>query len=777
MSIKASWGKGRAGWRCGRTWLVGIVGGVLSALLACGPGMDEGRETRVESLAQPATSAVVPLFDANTPLEPAMVEERADAIVTRFSDRVRDRHAREGSFRSYEHYLPLYFDYRTISVELIDYVARGGNKITVNITSLWKLDKRDFRAFYRGEHEESAEYVININMEEVGPNKYTATVDYNPRKADRKLAIGDPMEIEISRFFDPIAPPDKGRPNYYGTVFLYVVGKGGLVPWEGKNFEFQGPDRKITYVRDSSPLKETAWLGGRTTLSYNYSNEPVHQFKQMSTNLAPMNAQPFVEGRRLHHTDFGDGTHSEADNPVFTEHRNQLGPRFVARSCVGCHINNGRALPPGESASTLNVRFFVNNAAWADLHYSINGGGQQSFRMEPDSANNNSHVVKDIPGGATVKYHFTIAEGSGLKVTPEAQFIAGGGGSGGTGGYGYSVLAPPLSYTLKVGQVNGTTVSPHPQLGHALQSQSISGDSPEGTVRISSWTTTGGTFSDGAAYQLRRPNYAFSGPVPTNYSARIAPPLVGMGLLEAIAESTIAGMEDPNDINSGDGITGRMQVVRDAQTGQPRMGRFGWKAGQASVSQQIANALNLDMGVLTTIYRAPDCGGAGCPSAGIELSDGELDKLVRYVSLLGVPARRNLDDAQAKQGEGLFTSMGCSKCHVPTLTTSPHHPKAELRGQTIRPYTDLLLHDMGEGLADNLPEAGASGAEWRTPPLWGIGLTASVSGGEAYLHDGRARSLSEAILWHGGEANTAKEKFRTATSAERNALLAFLRSL
>ncbi len=149
----------------------------------------------------------------------------------------------------------------------------------------------------------------------------------------------------------------------------------------------------------------------------------------------------------------------------------------------------------------------------------------------------------------------------------------------------------------------------------------------------------------------------------------------------------------------------------------------------------------------------------------------------RYPALLGVPSQRNYDKPEVIRGKELFSTASCAACHTPQHTTSAHYPMAELRNQTIRPYTDLLLHDMGPGLADNLGEDGAGGSEWRTPPLWGIGLTAGVSGGEAYLHDGRARTLEEAILWHGGEAEASKEAFRTMPAADRAALIEFLRSL
>ena len=331
---------------------------------------------------------------------------------------------------------------------------------------------------------------------------------------------------------------------------------------------------------------------------------------------------------------------------------------------------------------------------------------------------------------------------------------------------------------LTAAQVGTATGAPDSRLGSSLQPLSTTG-AAEGSVRIGSYTVVNGTYGDGTPYELRKPNYLFTGPTPTNFSVRNTPSLVGLGLLEAVPETTIMALADPNDSNA-DGISGRTQTVIDPQTGQTRLGRFGWKAGQARISHQVASALNADMGVTNTIFPKPDCGSAqtGCGTTGAKLNDVDLANMVRYVSLLGVAARRSLTDAQALQGETLFASAGCASCHAATLTTSAQHPFAELRSQTIRPYTDMLLHDMGAGLADNLPEANASGAEWRTAPLWSIGLAPGAAGGEeAYLHDGRARNLSEAILWHGGEAEAAKENFRNMSSTLRAALLKFIQSL
>jgi CxxC motif-containing protein (DUF1111 family) len=331
-------------------------------------------------------------------------------------------------------------------------------------------------------------------------------------------------------------------------------------------------------------------------------------------------------------------------------------------------------------------------------------------------------------------------------------------------------LPPPVGqpikqYVFKVGDTGG---NPDALVGAVLQPLSTTGQS-EGSVSISGWTQANG---------LQRPSYSFTGVEPAAFSARIAPPLVGMGLLEAIPESAIEALADPND-SDGDGISGRMHLVADAETGQTRVGRFGWKAIQPTVEQQVAAALNTDIGVMTSVLPAPDCGAQqpNCDTAGKELADKHLEDLSAYVSLLGVSARRDLSDAEALEGETVFASIGCAGCHTPVFQTTAFHPHAELRDQTIHPYSDLLLHDMGPGLASSLGEGNASGAEWRTAPLWNIGLTGGVSAGEAYLHDGRARTLEEAILWHGGEADAARQAYSALAPANRDALIAFLRSL
>jgi CxxC motif-containing protein (DUF1111 family) len=333
-----------------------------------------------------------------------------------------------------------------------------------------------------------------------------------------------------------------------------------------------------------------------------------------------------------------------------------------------------------------------------------------------------------------------------------------------------NVGAPLNQYVVKVGAASG---GPHGLFGAVFQPGDALG-AAEGEVSIERWIEEEG---------LRRPSYSFTPRTPERFSVRAAPQLVGMGLLEAIPESAILESADPEDAD-GNGISGRIRIVQDPVTRQPRLGRFGWKAGQATIRYQAAAALNSDMGVMTSVFPEPDCGTeqSGCGTSGAELSDTDLGNLTKYFALLGIRPQRSLDDPTALSGEELFESTGCASCHVTTFVTSEYHPLAELRGQTIHPYTDLLLHDMGPELADSLPEGdpaegGASGAEWRTAPLWSIGLTAAVNAGEAYLHDGRARTLDEAIRWHGGEGEAAKQAYLALSAPNQAALIAFLKSL
>ena len=326
-----------------------------------------------------------------------------------------------------------------------------------------------------------------------------------------------------------------------------------------------------------------------------------------------------------------------------------------------------------------------------------------------------------------------------------------------------------------------------PVYGSQLQDMAIPGHSAEGRIRLD-WHYQQVTLADGSQVELRRPELVLSqlgyGPLhpQTQFSLRTAPPMIGLGLLEAISEADLLANADPDDLD-GDGISGRANRVWDIQRQQSVPGRFGWKAGQPSLNQQNAAAFSGDLGLTSQLIAVDDCSdnqracrqqaNGGEP----EVSPEVLASILFYSRNLAVPARRKVDDPQVLQGKALFHQAGCAACHVPGFTTRSNAAEAELSQQKIRPYSDLLLHDMGDGLADNRPEFLATGREWRTAPLWGIGMTATVSGHTQFLHDGRARNLLEAILWHAGEAEASRQQVAAFSADQRQALLAFLNSL
>ena len=326
-----------------------------------------------------------------------------------------------------------------------------------------------------------------------------------------------------------------------------------------------------------------------------------------------------------------------------------------------------------------------------------------------------------------------------------------------------------------------------PAYGGQLQDRAILGVPPEGAIRIR-YAEIEGAYPDGTPFSLRRPTYSIANPafgaLPDDVmiSPRVAPANIGMGLLEAIPESRIIALADPEDADR-DGVSGRANTVWDIRAAAPALGRFGWKANQPTVEQQTAGAFLGDVGITSDILPDENCppAQAACQAApdggSPEISDERLAKVTFYASVLAVPAMRGADDPEVKRGARAFAAASCVACHVPRHETADDHPLRPARGQVIFPYTDLLLHDMGEGLADGRPDGLATGREWRTPPLWGIGLVETVNGHTNFLHDGRARNLEEAILWHGGEARQSRDAFMGMSQADRAALIAFLESI
>lgn len=663
-----------------------------------------------------ALSRLEPLYNEQTALEPVVSYVRADGVVvTRFGDRGRDRHAKDigvygpGNSDHYDHWLAHYWEYRTARVQLEDHVPNGQSLIRATYITEAELSAKEFRVWFYGatttgqfHFNPTAEYIDrgtwNDDFEKISDEghqfMYRVDITEQWKKVatfNTDLQVGVNMEFEISQFL--LAPPAGARKNYYGTSYVYVIGTPGLSP-----FEWDRNANDELGSNDGTPIPAKGLLGGDTTLGYNYSEEPAGRFIEMATNLSPGNAQPFVRGRRVHHTNFEDGSHDERlDNPIWTEQIGKAGNHYVNHSCAACHVRNGRAL------------------------------------------------VAD-PGDDLDRWVFKVAD---INGNPDPLMG--------------SVLQPAQS--VPEGTLEGTS---------------------EGTVTLGEWTELGNG--------LRSPNYIFSEGTPDRFSARIAPQIVGLGLLEAVSEETILEWADPDD-SDGDGISGRGAAVEDPVTGDIRLGRFGYKAATFSIEHQVAAALNTDIGVMTSVLPDPDCGSQqdSCGDSGSELADDQLNDLVKYISLLGVGARRDYDN---DTGENIFADIGCGDCHRNTMTTSDFHPLNEVRSQTIYPYTDMLLHDMGEGLADNLGEGTASGAEWRTAALWGLGLSRAVTLGDekandevskerdpgdvnriGYLHDGRARTIDEAIRWHGGEANNAKVAYENLSDEDKAAILAFLESL
>ncbi len=401
--------------------------------------------------------------------------------------------------------------------------------------------------------------------------------------------------------------------------------------------------------------------------------------------------------------------------PSSTQASDGLGPLFNARSCESCHVRDGRGRPP--------------------------------------------------EGGSAV---------SGFLLR----------------------LARPAANPAEQAAIAGHEVInfPDPVYGGQVQDRAVPGLAGEGQPRVT-YLEEKVDFRDGTSASLRHPTYRIDdlayGPLSagTTVSPRIAQPMIGLGLVEAIDPEDILAHEDPDDRN-GDGISGRAARVRDLQTGTVVLGRFGWKAQAATVRDQTATALVTDIGISSPLAPRPmgDCTEAQTECLkrpdGIqkrlgpqEASADVLDLLTFYTENLAVPARRKASFPQTLDGKAQFSAMGCSACHRPDYVTRKDAAISALGGQHLWPYSDFLLHDMGEGLADGQQVGDASGREWRTPPLWGLGLAGTVNGNAFYLHDGRARNLTEAILWHGGEAAEARDAFKAASARDRQSLITFLESL
>lgn len=319
--------------------------------------------------------------------------------------------------------------------------------------------------------------------------------------------------------------------------------------------------------------------------------------------------------------------------------------------------------------------------------------------------------------------------------------------------------------------------------GGQLQTNSIEGALPEGEVAII-WEDVPITFPDGYQVVLKQPYFSINNPytsLPLFYlkGGRTAPPIYGAGLLDAISDETLLAIADEFD-NDGDGISGKINRVWNKQENALTIGRFGWKSSNPNALQQTAEAFSQDMGITNFLFPIENCEGqsncVGGTQEGGDISADVLNTTNYYILTLAPPAPRNLEDPIVMRGKQLFSELSCAKCHLPEITTGTH-ALAELSNQVIRPYTDLLLHELGAGLGDGRPDYDAGANEWRTPPLWGIGLTKIVNPNAGFLHDGRAATLEEAILWHEGEAEDSKVGYMNLSAADRAAIITFLEAL
>ncbi len=759
--------------------------GVPSAITVCtgADGVNTGNDLCGNGV------SFTPLFTngAATDKEPVAKKDANGHIIYRGAGRVRFRHEMEPEFATYHGH---YFEGRTFGYVIDDAVAAGGDSLTITFLPnsnqfysaqgvnqeggadlnlrFWKLyghpDGNAYAGNVGGASKDVNPFDCANPMTSCNTQKYVYTVKNNQRE-NRKIQKGDQFQVEFGIFMARYSvdgtkgPPFDGghvrnnmplpdgctlngppynnkcysQANYYSDSFRYVVGEGYLTPYNEDCTMSVPPDSGISGSGDCGPngtiaqavksgkIKErmgpgpAGWSGGLATLPYLRERFDMY-YSQMSPNVLVENAENFMRGRRLFHLNYTTGEHIEVDNKVSAEEM---------KPYVGI-------------AGPLH-----NQVACEGCHVHNNRGFAPAAGSALDS------VVLKLSGNAKDEHGGPVAD---------------------------------------------------PNYGSQLQDKSTGGVKAEGHGSFT-YETVAGKFADGAAYTLRKPTVVFSDMAsgePQAYSVRLARPMIGIGLLEAISEADLIAKSDPADCNQ-DGISGVANVVWSPEDQKMHVGRFGWKASKVSARHQATEALMLDMGVTSSVFPKLDCGvnQAGCAegnTAKPELSDDDVSKLVTYLRSLAVPPRRDINDPQVLRGQELFASVGCVSCHAPNQHTGNDHPFVELRDQVIHPYTDLLLHDMGAELADHsTSEYKAGPSEWRTPPLWGIGLCDDVAAGFQkdgdqnnpapnlgpcnYLHDGRAEKLLDAVLWHGGEAQGARDKVVALSAADRDALVAFLKSL
>ncbi|WP_229259599.1 di-heme oxidoredictase family protein [Duganella aceris] len=717
----------------------------------------------------PANSAGwAPLPAAAQPLETLQFTLADGTLVTRFGARGVGRHGRERGEDwevgvnnetidkvtglpvdkgpgNYFSFVPQYFKNRTWGIEIIDNSRVAGvtkPKLIVN-EYFGQANLAGGIAFFRAFDRPGATGYGWMNNGELASGNNTQTCKATPIPTVAKLNTADginssctilikdyPNHGELDADGNPTGKGIAARALLVGDaieVSPSMFAPDGVMAAKGDNGGNRYYSTEYMYVvgggirpwygiqprLNSIPLPDSTLSGGLGSVSYNYADDSLFIFQQPFTNIGMQNMQRFVEGRRLVHTNFTTGDHNEPGNDRYQAAVGLQGQRFNQSACIGCHVNNGRSPAPLAANQRLDSM---------SVHVAVTGAdGQQK---------------------------------------------------------------------------------PHPQYGSAVPMNAVSATgTPQswGTgVRVASFESRTAKLADGTAVELRKPTLVFEGATPDVVSLRAAQPMFGTGLLEAVPEADI--LARANGAADVDGVKGVANFVFEPETGAVRLGRFGWKASKATLRHQAASALLQDMAVTSPVYPNRSCNTdpAGCAGAAAQkgITEADLQSISRYLQLVAVPAQRSLssgfpkgvapiadldvDEAKVKAGSTVFQALRCVACHTAEMKTGNGHLMAELRNQTIRPYSDLLLHNMGDGLADKLVEGQAKGNMWRTAPLWGIGYTEKVLGANAkvgYLHDGRARNLTEAVMWHDGEGAAARQRFEKLSKTDRDNLMIFLKSL
>ena len=466
---------------------------------------------------------------------------------------------------------------------------------------------------------------------------------------------------------------------------------------------------------------------------------------------------------------------------------------LLATALSSCEKAQENSAPLGASVTQDAVRTYqaADFAGPVGGATTVNQFDAMAFAM-PSPTLSNGSLQSHIVGREGFEQVFSLGQ---LAPLWNNESCAGCHVNGGRSKVGRDPAIPQLLFRVSIPGTNSDGgPKPVPGIGDQIQPFVVTNGAraigPEGTVSIT-YVEELRAFVDGQSYSLRTPTYTPTAALPADVmiSPRIGHLVAGLGLLQAVPESDIVALADPND-SDHDGISGRPNRVWDVAAHQLKLGRFGWKANQPNLLQQAAAAFNGDLGITSPYFPLEsNVPGGGRNRDGDRDDDDDDDRVFRtdingqmlnsvafYTGTLGVPASRNSTDAQVLAGRSLFVSAKCVACHTPVLKTAAGVPFG-MGGQTIHPYTDMLLHDMGPGLADGRPDFQASGSEWRTPPLWGLGLTATTSNHTNFLHDGRARNVMEAIMWHGGEGDASRRYVERLSQTDRDALVAFVNSL